>query len=402
MRIVLINQFYPPDLAPTGVLLRDLALELARGGDAVTVVCSRQRYAGDRGAEGGSGAGVEVCRVGAAGAGRTGIVTTLLRYLGFHAAVHAALRRMQPAPDVVVAMTTPPLIGVTAQAAVPAGCRHVQWVMDLYPQVLAAHGGLGGRGLAYRGLLAVARRQWRRCAVVVAPGPAVARRVRMDLGGGNASRVESIPLWAPEGLGPWPEDRPNPLRARRGWGDDELVLLYSGNMGLGHSVTPWLQAALELQGVPGLRWAFAGQGRREAELRAFVRNHPEARVECLPYVDETERQAHLCSGDVHLVSLKPAWSDVMLPSKLQAAFAVGRPVIFAGSPDSDPAAWVRESRGGWQVADGDIRGLCAAVLEARARSERERRGRAALAYGAGHFARRVNCARLAELVHSCN
>lgn len=41
MRILLLNQFYPPDTAATGQLLADVARGLAASGHEVDVICSR-------------------------------------------------------------------------------------------------------------------------------------------------------------------------------------------------------------------------------------------------------------------------------------------------------------------------------------------------------------------------
>ena len=48
VRVTLVNQFYPPDLAPTGRLLEDVADELAARGHEVRVVCSRAAYGAGR------------------------------------------------------------------------------------------------------------------------------------------------------------------------------------------------------------------------------------------------------------------------------------------------------------------------------------------------------------------
>ena len=54
MHLVLINQYYPPDLAPTGWMLEAVAEEVVRAGHRVTVLCAAgEGYAGqDAGAEG--------------------------------------------------------------------------------------------------------------------------------------------------------------------------------------------------------------------------------------------------------------------------------------------------------------------------------------------------------------
>ena len=46
MHLVFLNQYYPPDVAPTGVMLEAVVEELARQGHAVTVLCAAGGYAG--------------------------------------------------------------------------------------------------------------------------------------------------------------------------------------------------------------------------------------------------------------------------------------------------------------------------------------------------------------------
>ncbi len=87
-----------------------------------------------------------------------------------------------------------------------------------------------------------------------------------------------------------------------------------------------------------------------------------------------------------------------MPSKLQAAFGLGRPVIFVGPRDSEPADWIAESGGGWIVAEGDVDGLLQAVAAAGDPAERRRRGEAGRAFARVHFDRATNTTRIAELL----
>lgn len=400
MNVLLVNQFFPPDLAPTGVVLRDLAEVLAGRGHSVTVLCSRHSYAGSA-AGAVSQSDVNVVRVGGVAVARRGFGGTLFRYLVFHVAAFRWARRLAPAPDVVVSMTTPPLIGLTLQGAVRGGSTaHINWLMDLYPHVLVAHGLIRDGGWPHRVLRNLTRRQWNASSLIVALGDGMARQGMVSGGNQLKSRVETVLLWVSSGLQPWSEGQVNPIRARRGWGDDETVFLYSGNVGLGHAITPFLDAARRLTSTPCLRWVFTGEGRRLGEVVDFVAGHPAVRVECLPYADAADLRAHLCSADIHLVSLQDSWSGLIMPSKLQAAFAVGRPVLFVGPPDSDPARWIRESGGGWVISADDGDGLVRAVLEGLDPVERRRRGAAAYRFAREHFNEDANCTRLAELIEN--
>ncbi len=93
------------------------------------------------------------------------------------------------------------------------------------------------------------------------------------------------------------------------------MLLYSGNMGLGHRLEEFLAAGAEIADPSGADaagrprgdkqrpvWAFAGGGQRRGEVERFVAEHPAARVQLLPYVSQEELPASLAAADVHLVS----------------------------------------------------------------------------------------------------
>jgi glycosyltransferase involved in cell wall biosynthesis len=117
----------------------------------------------------------------------------------------------------------------------------------------------------------------------------------------------------------------------------------------------------------------------------------------LPYAPAERLREHLCSADVHLISMDSRWEGTLLPSKLQASFAVGKPVIFVGARTQDMARWVLESGGGWVVDEDDVPGLRAAVAEAAAPAERALRGARGRAYAERHFDRDRNVARFISL-----
>jgi len=218
---------------------------------------------------------------------------------------------------------------------------------------------------------------------------------------------------------------PAALRRERGWADDDFIVMYSGNMGLGHCFGEFLKAASALtiehpaspmshagtspketcsrssasnsQPSPNIRFVFYGGGKRRVEIENFISRHPECGIELHDYAPAENLTAHLQSADVHLASLDAAWSGTMVPSKLQGIFAAGRPVIFIGSVESSIGRWIAESGGGWVVAPEDSAGLLAALAEARDPQTRRVRGDSASAYARLCFDRNTNAARVAEI-----
>ncbi len=395
MRFLLVNQFYPPDMAPTGQVLHAVARCLVARGHEVVVVCSRRSY------EGGGGYppqewldGVDVRRVAALGFGRRGPARAA-DYLSFHLSLLAGVRDPRPF-DLALSLTTPPFVGWTVgHSRGLRARRQALWVMDVYPDVLVAHHALAARSLRYRALARLARSQCSRTPLVIALGPRMRDRLRAYAG--PSTRLEAVPLWATVDEAEVAAGAVCAVRRSRGWSDGECVLLYSGNMGLGHRLDEFLGAAARL-GSRGPIWTFAGGGVRRREVEAFVSARSDARVRLMPYVTQAELGPSLAAADVHLVSLREEWKGLIVPSKLQAAFGIGRPVIFVGPRESEPADWVAESGGGWSIREGDVDGLVRAVGGALQPAERARRGRAARVYAREQFDRERNCARMTELI----
>src|SRR5436309_206230 len=108
MRLLFLNQYFPPDPAPTGVLLRELADHLAAHGHEVDFISSRQSYRGEK--KSGSRAIRE----------QRALLEILLRGI--------AARR----PDIVISATSPPLLlFIATLVSMRHGARSAHWLFDM-------------------------------------------------------------------------------------------------------------------------------------------------------------------------------------------------------------------------------------------------------------------------------
>ncbi len=397
MRVLLLNQYYSPDLAPTGQALHQLGRALAARGHSVHVIASRRAYSSeavyprDESLD-----GIEIRRVHGTAFGRRTKLRRVLDYLSYLGLATIAGLRAGWRPDLVLTMTTPPYLGLAATlVARLRGAALAHWVMDLYPDTLVADGILGPGSVLLRVLEALSRLQFRGARAAIALGPFMSKRVSRYTP--SSLSVDAVPLWSLGPPSPPGRGRSDVVRAERGWSTGDLVLLYSGNMGRGHRFGEFVEGARRL-GAGGPLWAFVGDGPRRAEVERAALELPQARIQMLPYVPADRLVASLAAADVHLVSLDQAWQGLIVPSKLQGSFAVGRTVIFVGGRENEVAAWIEESGGGRVVGEGDVDGLLAAVESAKDPAERARRGAAALAYAHEHFDRERNCGRIADVL----
>jgi len=143
MRILFLNQFFWPDTAATGQLLSDVADHLVSSGETVDVICGSAPYGGSNGSPHPLVGVTRVATSSYAGnpAGRIASYLTFLIGALWH-----GIRC--PAPDVVVTLTTPPLISLVGLAIQKLrGARHVIWEMDVYPDIAVDLGVLERNGL---------------------------------------------------------------------------------------------------------------------------------------------------------------------------------------------------------------------------------------------------------------
>lgn len=159
-------------------------------------------------------------------------------------------------------------------------------------------------------------------------------------------------------LVPWslvePADwsQPDPLVREELFGQCDLGLLYSGNMGRAHSFDSVLALARRLRG-DRIGFCFAGRGPRAPLVREAV-TAADGNIHFAGFAQESELAPRLAAADIHLVTLRNSWTGMVVPSKFFGALACGRPVLFAGSPDSTIAHWIESFDVGWVLTEENI------------------------------------------------
>ena len=367
MKVVFVNRFFHPDLAPTGLHAADVAFDLATAGHEVHAVTSRLAYAG-----GGPGyaveetvRGVQVRRVWTTRFGRGSLIGRACDYASFYVSAGWRLLRLLGAGDVVVAMTDPPLISVVAAlAARLRGARLVNWLQDVFPEAAAR----SGMRLLSGPLGALARvlRDWsvRQAVVNVVLG----ERMAAELGRlAPGARLHVVPNWA-DGTAVRPM-APEASALRPEWGlEGKFIVGYSGNLGRVHDCETLLAAARLLAQEHQVMFSFVGGGFHFPRLRAAGL----ANVTVRGYVSEERLGESLAACDIHLVTLLPAFEGLIVPSKFYGAAAAGRAVIFIGDPDGEIARAIVAHGCGVTVAAGDAAGLAAAIRDLRVSPEKLR------------------------------
>ena len=187
-----------------------------------------------------------------------------------------------------------------------------------------------------------------------------------------AERIRVIPNWS-DGKGITPIKRcNNPLRVA--WGlENQFVVGYAGNLGRAHEIETVLEAMKALykravaspadETARAIKFLFIGGGALRPRLEAEARVSELGNVQFHGYQSREQLTATLCAADVHLVMLNPKLEGFIVPSKVYAIAAAGRPMIFIGDHSGEVARILNEVGCGVTVEQNDVRGLQHRILQ---------------------------------------
>ncbi|MBA3848445.1 MAG: glycosyltransferase WbuB [Opitutus sp.] len=360
-KLIFVNRVYWPNEAATALLLTDLAEGLAARGHEVHVVAS------------GSGpakhGGVALHRTGGADTHRT-LPQRILNYVRFLVRARQVLLRLAAAGDIVVLKTDPPLLAAALTGpALRCGASVVQWIQDIYPELVVRHTG-AWLSWPLAPMRRLRNRAWRRSAACVVAGEDM--RPVVGSQGVPAGRIHVRPNWAPRELAV-PADGAAVRAQRAAWGwEGKFVVAYSGNLGRVHEFTTLLAVAGRLRDEPGILFAFIGGGPRLREVQEQVRLRGLGNVRFLPGQPRDRLAPALAAADLHAVTLRPGFESLVNPSKLAGVLAAGRPALFVGPTTGSIAALLEHEGCGLAFRPGEDARAAAAIRALRDDPERVR------------------------------
>lgn len=155
-----------------------------------------------------------------------------------------------------------------------------------------------------------------------------------------------------------PSSKQTKFRDQLGISPNDVVGIYSGTMSNKQGLDLVIEAASLLEtSQPNLHFVLAGEGPHKAKLVEMAAGHP--RIHFLELQPVESFNDLMATADFHLIPQKAEAADLVLPSKLGAVLASGRPVIAMASEGTGLAAEIDGA--GLVVPPGDTGALAAAI-----------------------------------------
>lgn len=368
LRVFLIGYIYPPEVQSMGVMLQELAEDLARAGHDVTVVTGWPNHP----------AGVlfpgwkkQFCRVEDtpegfrlvrclhAICGIRKITSRLWYYLSFALSSYLNSMNLGPA-DVVVSMSTP-IFGTWAARSLAKAKRaaFVYEIDDLLPEA-ARNAGMMKEGMVYRTLRRLDTSLCRKSNAIVTlsnemKSHIAARKVDED-------KVHVVPFWIDTDK-IVPRDRVNAWRRNQGISETAFVALYAGTIGLISGSEVLIDAAKQLKDRPEILFLIVGEGVGRDRLQERAVQEGLTNMRFLPFQPADVLADVFATADVGLVTLLPEAGKTSIPSKVLGYLAAGRGVVASVLSDCGLADLIRAGDCGRVVPCQDSTAIAQAIAQ---------------------------------------
>jgi len=360
MKVVILTQYYPPEVGAPQNRLSEFALDLKRRGHAVAVLTAMPNYPAGKIYHGYQGLlrrerwnDIEVIRTYIYPTLSTGIVKRLLCYFSFVVSSLLIGGWFVDPPDYILTESPPLFLGISGYLL--SRWKRARWIFnvsDLWPES-AVRLGLLRPGLALRLGESLEAFCYRRAWLVTGQSSGIVQSIK--------ERFPGAPTYyLPNGVDTKrfrPDCATPEARSLLSKGPG-CVVLYAGLHGLAQGLEQIIEAAAHLRNENGIQFVLVGDGPTKQALVKAASARKLTNVTFLEPVPYKDMPAILAAADILVVALA-AHIPGAVPSKLYEAMASGRPLIAVAA--GEPAEIVSKREAGVVVQPGDIEGLVTAL-----------------------------------------
>lgn len=392
MRILILTQYYPPEIGAPQNRLHELAVRLKAYGAEVEVLTALPNYPKMQIQEGYLNGknreeeidGIPVHRSWIHVSNSKGILARLLNYFSFVWSSYWRGRNL-PAFDYLMVESPPLFLGYSAMAlSRKLKAKLIFNVSDLWPESAEKLGIVSNKYLLQMAYHLEAK-CYERATLITGQTQGIVSDIAQRF---PAKEV----YWLPNGVN---IDFYNPglfsdgdFRTRNGFKTEDLLFFYGGILGHAQGLEIILNAARQLQDLPEIQFILQGSGPEKAQLQQLKETYQLTNVHFLEPVAKAEMPSILKAIDVALVPLKnlPLFQGA-IPSKVFEALAMEVPLLL-GVDGEARKHFIARAQAGWYFEPENVEDLCKALRHlAENRAVIKVAGQNGRKYVAAHFNR---------------
>lgn len=332
LKILIINQYYPPDTSATAEYLQKVVKVLSERHHFVKVLAGRPSYApiethpwyfhrrevNNK---------VVIERIGSTAYSRFRMIGRILNYFSY--LFLAFLRALTIKADIIIAMTDPPITGVIgALVALLKRSIFLYSIQDLHPDMALASG-MVKKGFLVNLWEKIHRWSLHQAQTIFVIGNDMRQRV-IDKGV-DSKNIQVIRHGAPERYRHISQNNPVIQNIR---GDFSFVVIHAGNIGFSGAWETILKSAKLLENDK-IGFVFIGEGADKSRIQTIAAQCKNIRF--LPYYLSEDLPYVLSAADIHIITIKKGLDGLVVPSKLYPILSAGRPILAVAPKNSDLA-----------------------------------------------------------------
>ena len=358
-------------MVSTAQHLTDLATALAARGHEVTVVTSDRGYddPATRFKRRERWNNIDIIRIPSLSLGKKSPWRRAFNFASFLLVCSLRLLTLRRF-DVVVALTSPPLISVLGALFVKLkGGSFCFWVMDLNPDEAIAAGWLDEKSLTSRVLQRMLNYSFKVATRTVVLDRFMKERVVAK--GVDPSRIAIVPPWSHDDHVQYSAAGREDFRRKHGL-LEKFVVMYSGNHSPCHPLDTLLDAARALKERSEIVFCFIGGGSEQVKVRDRAAQHGLANVKCLPYQPLNELASSLSAADLHVVVMGNEFVGIVHPCKVYNIMSIGASTLYIGpTPSHVTDIASQQQHRFFLTGHGDVDGVVKAIHEATQHHQRQ-------------------------------
>ncbi|MEC3879331.1 WcaI family glycosyltransferase [Parapedobacter sp. 10938] len=339
MRILIFGINYAPELTGIGKYTGEMGAWLAAQGHEVTVVAAKPYYPEWEVHDGYKGAnwmtekidGVTVHRVPLYVPKNVTSKKRILHELSFLGGVFPPwfALLLKKKNHIVICISPPFHLGFYALLyAQLKGAKLMTHIQDLQVDAARELGMISNRRLL-NGMLWAEKYLLRKSDAVSSISLGMKKRICAK--GIAAEKYIMFPNWVDEQVVK-PLPREHSLRSEWDIPMDDIVILYSGNLGEKQGLEIIIEAAKQFRGRSGVHFIICGSGGAGERLKEQAQHANLDQVRFYSLQPYEKLSALLATADIHLVLQKKSASDLVMPSKLTGILAAGAVALVSALP----------------------------------------------------------------------
>lgn len=362
-RILILGLNFSPELIGIGKFTGELAEALSGTGHQVRVITSPPYYPAWKVGEGHSRiwyrreriGEIEVIRCPIWVPRRVTAVKRVLHLLSFAlSSFPAMVRSISWQPDVVLCViptlfSAPWAIFFAKLLGVPSWCHVHDFELDASLEMA----GLSATSLLTRPLFWVEKNIFRGFGRVSTISD---RMVEVLHAKGVVSKTLVLPNWVDTTF-ITPLKEGSSFRSSLNIPEEQVVVLYAGNIGIKQGIETLLDAAEALSRQSEITFVVSGEGAGLREVKKKAEGM--SNLQLIPLQPYELLNDLLNLADIHVLPQRAGFADLVMPSKLSGMLASGKPIIATADAETEVGKVVREV--GMLVPPGDVSALAAGI-----------------------------------------